>query len=76
MATEILIKHKDSDMTKKGFYGFSWTYLFFGFFVPLFRGELGVGALHIVFAIFSFGICLIYVLPLANNSSLVGISTP
>ena len=56
MATEILIKHKGSDMTKKGFYGFSWTYLFFGFFVPLFRGELGVGALHIVFAIFSFGI--------------------
>jgi hypothetical protein len=56
MATEILLKHRDAGLTKKGLYGFSVTYLFFGFFVPLFRGELGVGALHIVFAIFSFGI--------------------
>ena len=56
MALEIRLKHKESDLTKIGCYGFSWTYLFFGPFVPMFRGELGVGALHIVFAIFSAGI--------------------
>ena len=56
MATEIVLKHNESGLTKIGCYGFSWTYLCFGFFVPLIRGELGVGALHIVFAMFSFGI--------------------
>ena len=56
MAQEIRLKHKESDLTKIGCYGFSWTYLFFGPFVPMFRGELGVGALHIVYAIFSAGI--------------------
>lgn len=25
---------------KKGFIGFSWTSFFFGFFVPIFRGDL------------------------------------
>ncbi len=56
MAQEIRLRHKESDLTKIGCYGFSWTYLFFGPFVPMFRGELGVGVLHIVFAIFSAGI--------------------
>ena len=40
MATEILIKHKESGLINIGYYGFSRTYLlFFGWFVPLFRGE-------------------------------------
>ena len=56
MATKIFIKHKESGLIKKGYYGFSWTYLFFGWFVPLFRAELGVGALHLLFTIFSFGL--------------------
>lgn len=65
MATEILIKHTDSGMMKTGLYGFSWTYLFFGWFVPLFRGELGVGALHLLFQIVTFGLwqlilCFLY----------------
>ena len=45
MATKINIKHTQSGMVKTGFYGYSWTYLIFGWFAPLFRGELGVGAL-------------------------------
>ena len=44
MATGIPIKHNESGMMKTGLHGFSWTYLFFGWFVPLFRGELVVGA--------------------------------
>jgi hypothetical protein len=43
-------------MTKTGYYGFSWTYLFIGFLVPVFRGELLVGALHLLFTVFTAGI--------------------
>jgi len=39
MAKPIIIKHKASGLIKKGYYGFSWTYLIFGWFVPVFRGE-------------------------------------
>ena len=38
-------------LQKNGLYGFSWTYLFFGWFVPLFRGELGVAVFHIIFTV-------------------------
>lgn len=65
MAKTVSIKHKESGMMKTGLYGFSWTYLFFGWFVPLFRGELGVGALHLLFSVVTFGLwqlvaCFIY----------------
>jgi len=65
MATSIPIKHSGSGMMKTGQYGFSWTYLFFGWFVPLIRGELGVAALHLLFTMFSAGIwqfivCFLY----------------
>lgn len=65
MATAVMIKHAPSGLTRKGYYGFSWTYLFFGWFVPVFRGELGVGALHFLFSVVTFGlwqliVCFIY----------------
>lgn len=56
MATSVNIKHTSSGLTKTGYYGFSWTYLFFGWLVPVFRGELGVAALHLLFTMFSLGI--------------------
>ncbi len=56
MATKITIQHPATGLTKTGAYGFSWTYFFFGWFVPLFRGELGVAALHLLFSLFTFGI--------------------
>ena len=67
MATAIKIKHRESGIVKKGYYGFSWTYLFFGWFVPLFRGELGVAALHFLFTMISFGLFQIIVSLLYNR---------
>ena len=55
MARKVIIQHPANGLTKNGYYGYSWTYLFFGWFVPLFRGELGVAALHALFTIFTFG---------------------
>ncbi|MFZ4874349.1 hypothetical protein ACL9RI_04625 [Janthinobacterium sp. Mn2066] len=39
MAIRIALKHKESGVIKDGFYGFSWTTFFFGFFPALFRGD-------------------------------------
>lgn len=52
MATKILMKHTQTGKVKTGAYGFSWTYLVFGAFVPLFRGEIRIGLLHLLFSIF------------------------
>lgn len=65
MATPVIIRHTQSGLTKRGYYGFSWTYLFFGWFVPIFRGELGVAALHLLFTVVTFGwwqliVCFLY----------------
>ena len=35
-----IIMLEKNGVQKQGFVGFSWTMLFFGFFVPLFRGDL------------------------------------
>jgi len=52
----VIVRHSQSGLTKNGYYGFSPTYLCFGWFVPLFRGEIAVAALHLIFSIFTFGI--------------------
>jgi hypothetical protein len=54
MAKKVNLLNPKNGLMKQGFYGFSWTYLFFGWFVPLFRGELGVAALHLLFTIVTF----------------------
>ena len=54
MATAIIIQNPTNGLTRMGYFGFSWTYLFFGWMVPLFRGELGVAALHFLFTICTF----------------------
>lgn len=60
-----MIQHSASGLTKKGVYGFSWTYFFFGWLVPLFRGELGIAALHVLFSLLTLGLsqlvlCFLY----------------
>ena len=46
MATRIQMRQKVTGVYKDGFIGFSWTYLFFGFFVPVFRGHYPMAADH------------------------------
>lgn len=52
----IIIQHPPSGLTKKGFYGYSWTYLIFGWLVPIFRGEIGIGLMHLVLTFVTAGI--------------------
>lgn len=56
MAQKVTIKHPPSGLVKTGYYGYSWTYLFFGWWVPLIRGELGTAALHLLFTFATLGI--------------------
>ncbi len=67
MAKPVIMKNPQNGLIKKGLYGFSWTYLFFGWFVPLIRGELGVAALHLLFSIVTFGLWQIIVAFLYNK---------
>jgi hypothetical protein len=60
-AKRVSMKNPTTGQIKSGFYGFSWTYFFFGWWVPLLRGELGVAALHLLFSIFTLGIWQIIV---------------
>jgi hypothetical protein len=55
MARQAKLLHAQSGMIKTGYVGFSWTYLFFGCFVPLVRGEIGIAVLHLIISIFTFG---------------------
>jgi len=52
----VRILHRESGLAKTGYIGYSWTYLLFGWFVPLIRGELGIAVLHLVITLFSAGI--------------------
>lgn len=53
---EIKIKHKESGVEGSCFVGYSWTYFFSGFFVPIFRGEISTGVFHLIFSIVTFGL--------------------
>ena len=47
----IILKHKDTGVVKECVTGYSWTSFFFGWFVPLLRGDIKWAA--IVFAVFA-----------------------
>ena len=67
MATSITIKNPVTGLVKEGKIGFSWTYFFFGWFVPLFRGEVGIAALHLLFSCVTFGLWQIIMAFLYNK---------
>ena len=56
MAKKVELIHPQTGLLKSGFYGFSWTFLFFGWFVPLFRGELLIALMHFAITVITFGI--------------------
>ena len=53
---KIRVKHSESGIQKNCFVGYSWTYFFFSFFVPIFRGEISIGIFHLIFSLLTFGI--------------------
>ena len=53
---KINVKHNESGIQKNCFVGYSWTYFFFGFFVPIFRGEISTGVFHFILSLVTFGI--------------------
>lgn len=67
MATKVMMLHPASGLLRAGYFGFSWTYLFFGWLVPIFRGELGVAALHLLFTMVTFGLWQLVVAFLYNR---------
>ena len=53
---KINLKHTNSSLNKPGYVGYCWTYFFFSFFIPIFRGEILIGVLHLIFSVVTFGI--------------------
>jgi hypothetical protein len=52
----VMLKHTQSGLIKNGYVGYSWTYLIFGWLVPIIRGEIGIGVLHLILTAVSFGL--------------------
>lgn len=52
----ITLKHKDSGIRKTARLGWSWTYCYFGFWVPVFRGEILIAVLHLIITIMTIGL--------------------
>ena len=50
------LTHKDSSLQGTCYTGFSWNYYLFGWFVPVFRGEIVIGLVHLLFTIFTLGL--------------------
>jgi len=67
----VLIKHTQSGIVKNGYVGYCWTYLIFGWFVPVIRGEIGIGALHFLFTLITFGLFQIIMSFLYNKQFMV-----
>lgn len=52
----IIIKHESSGLIRNGYVGYSWTYFFLGWLVPVIRGEIAVGLMHFALTLITFGL--------------------
>ena len=64
---KVLVKHEQSGLQKNGYVGYSLTYYFFGWLVPIIRGEIGIGVLHLVLTVVSLGVFQFLVMPFLYN---------
>jgi hypothetical protein len=62
----VFVRHRESGLVKRAYLGWTWSYQLFGWFVPVFRGEIGIALLHLAITIFTFGIFQI-VMPFLYN---------
>jgi hypothetical protein len=53
---KVRLIHSTAGISKNGYVGYSWSYLIFGWFVPVYRGEIGIGVLHLLIALISVGL--------------------
>ena len=52
----VRLRNTTGGVVKVGRLCWSWTYFYFGFWVPLFRSEIGIAALHLLFTLVTFGL--------------------
>ena len=64
---KVLVKHNQSGLNKNGYVGYCLTYFFFGWLVPIIRGEIGIGVLHLVITAVSFGAFQFLIMPYLYN---------
>ena len=65
-SAKIILKHQNTNVIKKCKVGFSWTSLFFGFFVPVVRGDVLWGILSLLLDI-STGFIFWLIFPIIYN---------
>ena len=68
-----IIMLEKNGVQKQGFVGFSWTMFFFGFFVPLFRGDFKWFIITLILMLLSFGLAQFIVCFLYNKFYTVGL---
>ena len=71
MATRVMMFNPANGLKKNGYFGFSWTYLFFGFLVPLFRGELIISLIHLFVTVLTGGLWQIIMSFLYNKQYMI-----
>lgn len=62
--------NKQSGLPKTGRVGWSWTYFYIGFFVPLVRGEIGIAVLHFILNAITLGLSQLILSFLYNRQQL------